>query len=65
MPVAHLDHPFMAARPGDPIPPAKKRWRPGTNALREIRKYQKSTDLLLRKLPFSRVVSVDENQTAR
>lgn len=28
------------------------RFRPGTVALREIRKYQKSTDLLLRKLPF-------------
>jgi histone H3 len=25
-------------------------------ALREIRRYQKSTDLLLRKLPFSRLV---------
>jgi hypothetical protein len=36
----------------------KNRFRPGTVALREIRKYQKSTDLLLRKLPFSRVVSV-------
>lgn len=34
----------------------KRRARPGTVALREIRKYQKSTDLLLRKLPFSRVV---------
>ena len=35
----------------------EKRFRPGTVALREIRKYQKSTDLLIRKLPFSRVVS--------
>ena len=34
----------------------KQRFRPGTVALREIRKYQKSTDLLLRKLPFARVV---------
>ena len=34
----------------------ERRYRPGTVALREIRKYQKSTDLLLRKLPFSRVV---------
>ena len=34
----------------------KRRARPGTKALREIRQYQKSTDLLLRKLPFSRVV---------
>ncbi|KZT36845.1 histone-fold-containing protein [Sistotremastrum suecicum HHB10207 ss-3] len=33
-----------------------KRFRPGTVALREIRRYQKSTDLLLRKLPFARVV---------
>ncbi|KAF9464463.1 histone-fold-containing protein [Collybia nuda] len=33
-----------------------RRFRPGTVALREIRKYQKSTDLLIRKLPFSRVV---------
>lgn len=32
------------------------RWRPGTVAIREIRKYQKSTDLLLRKLPFQRLV---------
>ncbi|KAJ3856381.1 histone H3 [Lentinula lateritia] len=38
-------------------PPKKgRRFRPGTVALREIRKYQKSTDLLLRKLPFSRLV---------
>ncbi|PIL37125.1 hypothetical protein GSI_00817 [Ganoderma sinense ZZ0214-1] len=36
--------------------PRRKRFRPGTVALREIRKYQKSTDLLIRKLPFSRVV---------
>ncbi|XP_071941463.1 uncharacterized protein [Antedon mediterranea] len=34
----------------------QRRFRPGTRALREIRKYQKSTDLLLRKLPFARVV---------
>lgn len=34
----------------------KHRFRPGTVALREIRKYQKSTDLLLRKLPFQRLV---------
>lgn len=32
------------------------RFRPGTVALREIRKYQKSTELLLRKLPFRRLV---------
>jgi histone H3 len=32
------------------------RYRPGTVALREIRKFQKSTDLLMRKLPFMRLV---------
>ena len=32
------------------------RFRPGTVALREIRKYQKSYDLLIRKLPFQRLV---------
>ncbi|KAK6910335.1 hypothetical protein I203_104367 [Kwoniella mangroviensis CBS 8507] len=37
-------------------PRAKRRYRPGTVALREIRQYQKSTDLLIAKLPFSRVV---------
>ncbi|GAA5846944.1 hypothetical protein JCM9279_006962 [Rhodotorula babjevae] len=37
---------------------AKKphRYKPGVKALEEIRKYQKSTDLLVAKLPFSRVV---------
>ncbi len=32
------------------------RYRPGTVALREIRRYQKSTDLLIGKLPFQRLV---------
>jgi histone H3-like centromeric protein A len=36
--------------------PVKRRYRPGTVALREIRHYQKSADLLLRKLPFARLV---------
>lgn len=37
--------------------PIKKprRYRPGTLALREIRKYQKNTDLLIRKAPFQRL----------
>lgn len=34
----------------------KIRFRPGTVALREIRKYQKNTELLIRKLPFQRLV---------
>jgi histone H3 len=32
------------------------RWRPGMVAAREIRKFQKTTDLLIRKAPFQRVV---------
>ena len=32
------------------------RYRPGTVAMREIRRYQKSTDLMIRKLPFQRLV---------
>ena len=34
----------------------KMRFRPGTVALREIKRYQKSTDLLLAKAPFQRFV---------
>ncbi|KAI1203177.1 histone-fold-containing protein [Nemania serpens] len=46
-----------AVQPGDPIPyPRRRRYRPGTVALREIRKLQNSTDLLMRKLPFARLV---------
>ena len=32
------------------------RYRPGTVALREIRRFQKSTDVVIRKLPFQRLV---------
>ena len=32
------------------------RYRPGTVALREIRRYQKTAELLIRKLPFNRLV---------
>lgn len=49
-------------QPGDP-PTAKatstkrkRRYKPGTNAIREIRQFQKSTDFLISKLPFSRLV---------
>jgi histone H3 len=31
-------------------------YRPGTVTIREIRKYQKNTDLLIRKAPFQRLV---------
>ena len=48
-----------AARKSDPAAAGAKkphRYRPGTVALRDIRRYQKSTELLFRKLPFQRVV---------
>ena len=32
------------------------RYRPGSVALRDIRRYQKSTELLIRKAPFQRLV---------
>ena len=32
------------------------RYRPGTVALQQIRRYQKSTELLIRKAPFARLV---------
>jgi histone H3/H4 len=34
----------------------RRRYRPGTRALQEIRRFQKSTELLIRKLPFARLV---------
>ncbi len=34
----------------------KKRYKQGTVALREIRRYQKGTELFIRKLPFQRLV---------
>jgi len=42
-----------------PVPTKKTRryrYRPGTAALREIRQYQKSCDLLIRKKSFQRLV---------
>ena len=33
----------------------KRKYRAGTVALKEIRRYQKSTELLIRKLPFQRL----------
>jgi hypothetical protein len=37
------------------------RFRPGALALKEIRKYQKSAELLLRKLPFCRLVRLSSS----
>ena len=39
------------------------RFRPGTVAAREIRKYQKSTELLIRKLPFQRLIKSIAHET--
>ena len=52
-------NPLMARKhPRKPKGKVKKpyRYRPGTVALREIRKNQKSTELLIRKHPFQRLV---------
>ena len=56
----------VAAAVQKSAPPKKpRRYRPGTVALREIRKYQKSTDLLIRKLPFQRLVREIATEIAR
>uniref|UniRef100_A0AC35UD91 Histone domain-containing protein n=1 Tax=Rhabditophanes sp. KR3021 TaxID=114890 RepID=A0AC35UD91_9BILA len=34
----------------------KRRFLPGTVALREVKKYQKSTELLIKKAPFQRLI---------
>ena len=50
----------MAKKSGQKAPKGgvkkRYRYRPGTIALKQIRQYQKSTDLLIRKLPFQRLV---------
>ena len=49
----------LAARKSAPATGGVKkphRYRPGTVALREIRRYQKSAELLIRKSPFQRLV---------
>ena len=50
---------LLVSHPKPQKPQAEKkkiRYRPGTAALRQIRKYQKTTQLLIRKLPFQRLV---------
>jgi histone H3 len=55
---AHLQHTQIHKGKSIKSTPLKKqrRYRPGTRALMEIRRYQKSAELLIRKLPFQRVV---------
>ncbi|XP_074296657.1 histone H3.3-like [Silene latifolia] len=58
-PRKQLNYAFKAARKSIPTTGGVKkphRYRPGTVALREIRKYQKTTELLIKKLPFQRLV---------
>ncbi|RLM62196.1 (E)-beta-farnesene synthase-like [Panicum miliaceum] len=53
------DRPQAAARKTAPVTGGVKkprRYLPGTVALREIRKYQKGAELLIRKMPFQRLV---------
>lgn len=62
--------PVYARRTGAPGPtpaPAKtkRRAKPGVKVLQEIRQYQRSTELLLRKLPFARLVRELQLQYAR
>ncbi|KAJ5972781.1 Histone-fold [Penicillium vulpinum] len=46
-----------SVQPGDPTPTGRRRrYKPGTVALKEIRRYQRSYDLLIAKLPFARLV---------
>lgn len=51
--------------PTEPVATKKKphRWRPGTAALKEIRRYQKSTEFLIKRLPFQRLVREITNDT--
>ncbi|RWS20590.1 histone 3-like protein [Leptotrombidium deliense] len=55
--VAKIVAPFQKKAAKDAGEPRRRwRYRPGVLSLKEIRFYQKSTQLLLRKLPFSRLV---------
>jgi len=51
-----LSHQSQKTRPKTGGIKKPHRYRPGTVALREIRRYQKSTGLLIRKAPFQRLV---------
>ena len=54
--VSRTSHPYMLLQTATGGVKKPHRFRPGTVALREIRRYQKSTELLIRKLPFQRLV---------
>jgi histone H3/H4 len=44
--------------------PKSKRFRIGERWIQEVRKYQRSTDLLIRKLPFARLVKEITNEVS-
>lgn len=62
--INYVLQPYKKLREGAPkkeprqggVKQIKRRYRPRTLALKKIRYYQKSTNLLLRKLPFARLV---------
>lgn len=57
VPMAPFVRKTIASKSAPAVPLKKpRRYRPGTVALREIRKYQKTTNLLLSKRPFQRLV---------
>lgn len=47
---------MLLAQPLESSLKKKKRFRPGTKALREIKRYQKTTDLVMPRAPFKRLV---------
>ena len=55
-PRKHIAHKSKGKAPTTGGVKRTHRFRPGTVALREIRRFQKSTELLIRKLPFQRLV---------
>ena len=58
----HPAHPSSTGKSGKAMKsPKKRRFRPGTVAIREIRRYQRSTDLL-DKLPFPRLTREISNE---
>jgi histone H3 len=47
---------YSVVAPTAPGGATKRRYRPGEKSLREIRFYQRNTELLIRRLPFARLV---------
>lgn len=56
--------PKRIAKAGTPDKP-KRRYRPGEKALREIRFWQRNTDLCIRRLPFARLVKEVQGMFSR